>query len=167
MDLKITSSYSVLESGKLKIVTENPDTIDTVRSLLDDNWSLLSPEDLTTSAGQAFWTFSPASLNYFVTTDSILELFKAHSGNFLEENDICYLLPPRKTRDKRCYILYPFLSYKAQLYYSHCRWSIQLIGCALKLTPYGQPRGTSPSFTRDNTPSELVVLFNKSHIEGS
>ena len=41
MDLKITSNYSDLESGKLKIVTENPDTIDTVRSLLDDKGAIL------------------------------------------------------------------------------------------------------------------------------
>ena len=83
MDLKITSSYSVLESGKLKIVTENPDTIDTVRLLLDDNWSLLSPEDLTTSAGQAFWTISPASLYYFGTLQGPLTQFPRRKRHML------------------------------------------------------------------------------------
>jgi hypothetical protein len=75
IDLKITSNVTDLDSGKLKIVTENPDTIEIVRSLLDDNWCLLSPDDLSTSAGQGFWIFCPASLNYFISTDSILELF--------------------------------------------------------------------------------------------
>ena len=134
----------------------------TIRSLLDEGWQLLSPEDLTTSAGQALWVFCPNALTYFIQSITFLELLRAHKGNFLEKDDLRMILPPKKTKDNRCQIAYIFGSFKAQMYYKNSNWSIALIGCLLKLTPYGKPKGTIPKLTRDPSPMAIVNALDQS-----
>ena len=52
IDLRITSNFSDLKSGKIKIVSENAESIPLIRSLLEDSGCLSSPDDLSTSEGK-------------------------------------------------------------------------------------------------------------------
>ena len=165
LDLRITTNFSDLDSGKIKMVTENRESIEAIRTLLDEGWHLLSPEDLSTSEGQAFWVFCPNSLTHFIQTDTLLELLRAHTGNFLEKDDLRMILPPKKAKDNRGHIAYIFGSYKAQVYYKHFKWRMTLIGCSLKLTPYGQPKGTIPKLSRDPSPMALVNALDQSKLD--
>ena len=167
VEFRITSNYQDLSSGKLKIATENPYAIDAVKRLLEDldDWRVLGPDDLSTTEGQAFWTFSPPVLQTFIQSNTLCELILAHTGGFLEPQDLRTFLPARKIKESNnCYLSYIFLTYKAQIYFQHFGWKVALIGSTLSLTPYGAPRGTTPSITKDPSPPDLINKLNSSHL---
>ena len=167
IEFRITSNYQDLSSGKLKIATENPNAIIAIKRLLQDldDWGVLGPDDLSTTEGQAFWTFSPPVLQSFIQSNTLCELILAHTGGFLEQHDIRTFLPARRIKDSNnCYLSYIFLTYKAQIYFQHFNWKVALIGSTLTLTPYGAPRGTTHTITKDPSPPDLVTQFNSSHL---
>ena len=167
IDFRFTSKFSDLQSGKLKLTSESPEAAEAIKRILTilPFWRVLSAEDLNTQEGKTFWMFCPPVCHEFVTDNSLNELIRAHTGWFLEDNDVRTALPPKIIKDTRNHLCYIFLSYKAQRYFMYFKWKISLLGCTLKLQEYGEMRDTTPTLTKDNSPQDLVQSLSTSTLQ--
>ena len=158
IDFRFTSKFSDLQSGKMKLTSESPQAAEAIKRILScmPFWRVLAAEDLSTQEGKTFWTFCPSVCQDFVLENSLNELIRAHTGWFLEQNDIRTALPPKKIKETTNHLCYLFLSYKAQRYFHYFNWKISLLGCTLKLQEYGEKRDSTPTLTKDNSPQDLV-----------
>ena len=141
----------------IELTSESPEAADAIRMVLANilYWRVLSANDLTPRREKTFWVFCPAVCVDFVQDNSLNELIRAHTGWFLEVNDVKTSLPKRieETNNHLCYL---FLSYKAQLNFKYFNWRISLLGCTHKLQQYGDQRNTTPTLTKDNSLKNLV-----------
>ena len=83
-------------------------------------------------------------LSKFVVDGTLCELVRAHTGYYLEQDDVTRYLPPKPIKETKCHIFFLKLSPKAELYFRHYKWTIALLGCSMKLVEDGQPRGSTP-----------------------
>ena len=167
IDFRFTSKWSDIKSGKIKLTSECPESADAIRMVLANipYWRVLSADDLDSQEGKTFWVFCPSVCFDFVRDNSLNELIRAHTGWFLEVNDVKTSLPPKRIKETNNHLCYIFLSYKAQVYFKYFNWRISLLGCTLKLQQYGDKRDTTPTLTKDDSPTDLVTSMSSSTLE--
>ena len=166
IDFRFTSKFADLQSGKMKLTSESPEAAEAIKRILScmPFWRVLAAEDLSTqeAEGKTFWTFCPSVCQDFVLDNSLNELIRAHTGWFLEQNEIRTAHPPKKIKETNNHVCYLFLSYKAQRNFQYFKWKISLLGCTLKLQEYGEKRDSTPTLTKDNSTQELVNSLSTS-----